>query len=287
MNIIAFFITSNISKTSIKTFCSTRFNIPANHIQIIEDFNELPFRDKRNPAMLFIKYNLLFGTFDASVEIYTRNEFYKPFESRIDLCKSLSNHLNTNLITSDEDVHPYSFLLIEPSGNCSTISADYITEDDKDALEIGSFFNHIFGQFRLKIQQDINQLNKRLEDLFAEEFDNFELNVGTSGPVINGDFDRLHTTINELKDYQFHYSIRPLNKQKWFSIQQKSDIFKQKMIDFSKDQKLHICLFPADYSVVKNIEGGSDSEEYCMNVINGEAQKIIYKQRRKSWLTGR
>ncbi len=81
-----------------------------------------------------------------------------------------------------------------------------------------------------------------------------------------------------------HYEIVPVGKNSWLDKNEKSELFVDLMLDFRNQTNRDLCVFPSNYSEVKNIEGGSDSEEYCLVITKEKLEKIVYKQRRESWI---
>jgi hypothetical protein len=170
-------------------------------------------------------------------------------------------------------------VLIEPNGQTSTIQ----TKTD-DVLVIEEFYNFPFGDFRTtdKLSHlQIEQLKELIKNLYFE----IEIDCSTDGPIINGDFNKVKSSFEKLRDFENHYEIRPVGKTQWFDKEEKSKQFISIMKEFREMIKKDLCIFPRNFSDVKNIEGGSDSEEYCILLTTSGQEKIIYKQRRKTWLT--
>jgi hypothetical protein len=283
MSQIYFAISSKIEPYTIVDFCSKKLAIPDSHFLVVEDFIEYCTDNEIKENIYYIQYSRSSGEFDAWVKVYTKNDFYSDIDNCVDFLKELSQKSNERIVTGDEYTDPYSYILIEPTGTISTFDVEYDSFNARDEINLGEFQNHFFGQFALSIKIDKGQLKTDLAELFKNEFSEFELQSGTSGPVVNGDFDKNKSKFKELNNFDYHFDIIPKGKQKWLSIKSKTDIFIDRMKQFSADKSLDICLFPADYSKVENIEGGSDSEEYCIHCASGQSNTIIYKYRRKSW----
>jgi hypothetical protein len=83
--------------------------------------------------------------------------------------------------------------------------------------------------------------------------------------------------------FEHHYGIVPLGKNEWLSKDDKSELFVALMTEFHLQTGYSLCLFPRNYSEIKTIEGGSDSEEYCLILSENKMEKVVYKQRRVSW----
>jgi hypothetical protein len=200
-----------------------------------------------------------------------------PLNQRVDLLKDLSRIEGCKILSPDDEINPWSWVLIEPTGEASTIET--INED----LVIADYYNFPFGDFRTvaKLTDDeITILKGMIKDLYPV----VEIFYSTDGPIINGEFNKVKTTIRELNHFDYHYEVRPVGKNRWLDKGTKSQKFIALMSQFHRFSGRELCIFPRNFSEIKNIEGGSDSEEYCIVIKNGQQEKIVYKYRRKSWL---
>lgn len=285
MYFICFAISSNVKLEVIIEFCRQELPTSSGEIFLVEDHIEYYPSDDFDTTKTCVRYSVSSGEFDAWVQIYSKDELYSDFNEIIIFLKKLSQFSNAQLLISDDTLDVCSFILIEPSGQCSTIQVEFDSYNEKDELNFGWYENHFFGQFALKHPIDENSLKMELAELFKDSFNEFEVQIRNSGPVVNGDFDKNKLQFTSLADYCYHFDIIPKGKQKWYSIREKTEIFSKKMTDFSVRNNIDVCIFPADFSEVENIEGGSDSTQYCINCVNGQTEKIVYKIRRESWKT--
>lgn len=283
MSELYFFIPSKISADSIVEFCCERLKVERSDFLLVDSINDYLVHHEIDDSTYFLQYTKRSGEFDVWVEIFTRNKLFFDIDFCVSFVKEMSLTMNETIVMGDEYSDPYSYILIEPTGTTSTFDVDFDSFVSKDEVNFGSFQNHFFGQFALIHSIDEQELRTELTELFKEEFTEFELQSVICGPDAREDFYQNKSRFNELKHFNFHYDILPMGKQKWFSVKDKTDIFIDKMRAFSTRKSIAICLFPADYSKVENIEGGSDSENYCIVCDLGETTKIVYKNRRTTW----
>ena len=211
---------------------------------------------------------------------YAISDSYTPdltLRTRIEILRELAKALKIKILSTDDELNPFSRVLIEPDGETSTIQTQL------KSLIVDRFYNFFFGEFRTKNklnEQEILDLRRLLIDLYP----NIELEQLSDGPVFGGAFNQAKENIEKLRDFDYHYRIKPIGKNRWLDIEEKSEIFISVMKELNNLWKQDICAFPRNFSKVETIEGGSDSEEHCIVLTNLTQEKIIYKQRRKSWL---
>lgn len=205
------------------------------------------------------------------------NNFQQSLRQRIELLKPLAKQEQVEILSTDDEIDPFSMVLIEPNGQTSTVHfktvEDFIIED---------FYNFPFGDFRTA-QPITNGEKDILINIIKPVYPDISIWHGTDGPVINGDFNKVKANFKKLKGFDQHYEIRPNGKNEWLHKTEKSNLFIALMKDFQRQLQKDLCIFPPNYSVVQNIEGGSDSEEHCILLSDTGEEKIVYKQRRKSW----
>lgn len=200
----------------------------------------------------------------------------QTLREQIEILKNLAQKLSIQILSTDDEINPWSMVLIEPNGQTSTI----VTKD-ADVLVIDNFYNFSFGDFRTKTNLTVSELNV-LKKIVEKIYPNIDINHGYDGPVLNGDFNKVKNNFDQLKLFDNHYEVVPVGKNTWIDMNEKSEIFVNFMLEFHKQIDKDLCVFPRNYSEVKNIKGGSCSEEFCLIVTNGNIEKIVYKQRRKS-----
>jgi hypothetical protein len=197
-------------------------------------------------------------------------------KKRIDILKKLSAKTSISLLSTDDELNPWARVLIEPEGLASTV------ETDDDSLCIVDYYNHPFGDFRTREELTGFELDA-LKQTMAKTYPNISINYALDGPVINGSFNEARHRFNQLAMFEHHYGIVPLGKNEWLSKDDKSELFVALMTEFHLQTGYSLCLFPRNYSEIKTIEGGSDSEEYCLILSENKMEKVVYKQRRVSW----
>ena len=246
----------------------------------VSNFYEFVVDNEISNQKTYISLEILADGFKYQYEVFHSSNVDLTLKKNIEIFKVLSQTSKAEILSTDDEIDPWSRVLIEPNGQTSTID---ITDDD-DSLVISDFFNFPFGDFRTKYKLDslqIEQLKGLIKNVYAE----IVVNYSTDGPVINGEFNRVKNNYENLKNFENHYVITPIGKNQWFDREEKSELFVTIMKKFREVVKSDLCVFPRNFMDVKNIEGGSDSEEYCILLTATEEEKIIYKQRRKTWKT--
>jgi len=284
MDAIYFGISSKVSVNTLVEFCSAEWNLNVADFKVIEDFYEHSATADFDPKKYYIQYSIHSGEFDAWVEIFSKNELFSEPDYKVNFLLSFSKSTHQNIAIHDPNtIHPDRFILIEPSGATSTFDVESGPYNEKEEINYGQLANACFGQFALKTSFDTNRLEAKLGSMFSDCFTSFELQFAKHAQAIDEDFSRRKLLFKELYDYNFFYSILPTGKQPWNSQKVKSEVFVERMVKMSTDLQLDVCLFPANYSETKNIEGGSDNEAFCLHCSKGETTKIVYKRRRNSW----
>jgi hypothetical protein len=283
MTSIYFDISSKLSPEEFVQYCSEQVNIKSTDFVVIDNFIDYCSENEIESDKIYIEHRVTSGQFDAWYEAYLQIDKFNDIENRVDFLKGLSSKYNLEVLTSDEDFNPYSFILIKPDKSCCTIDVDYDSYNDKEEMNFGQYWNANFGTIALENKIDVNDLKKRLSDLFGEYYDELRLEYYNQDFYLKslkeGAFLKKLFKIN----YPHHFIVKPVGKQNWYSVKQKVDIFTEGIKKLAKNSDFEICLFPADYSKVENIPGGSDTEEYCIQYFNGFEKRTIYKKRRKSW----
>lgn len=215
------------------------------------------------------KYN--YSVFDSNfIEISLKN--------KIQILKGLSAKENIEILSADDEVDPFSWVLIEPNGHTSTVQTK-LTDD----LIIDDYYNFPFGNFRTT-EPLTERENTILKEIIKSVYPNILMEYSSDVPIINGNFNKVKVNNQSLKNFDNHYEIRPVGKNEWMDREDKSIRFVVLMKEFQGEIQKDLCVFPRNFSEVKNIEGGSDSEEHCILLTGSGEEKIVYKQRRKSWL---
>lgn len=274
---IYFNTTQRLDKALFESFLHETFK--SNEFIWITNFYEFIIYNEIDKQKTYISLETSPEGFKFHYSVFDSYNLDQPLRERIEILKTLAKKLSVEILSTDDEVNPWSWVLIEPNGQTSTIQ----TKND-DVLVIEEFYNFPFGDFRTKgklSQLQIELLKVLIENLYLE----IEIEYSTDGPIINGDFNKVKDSFEKLKDFENHYEIRPIGKTQWFDKEEKSEQFISIMKEFRKVINKDLCIFPRNFSTVQNMEGGSDSEEYCILLTTSGQEKIIYKQRRRTWLT--
>jgi hypothetical protein len=254
-------------------------NLKCNEFIWITNFYEFIVDNEIEKQKTYISFETSTEGFKFHYVVFDRCNFGHTLRERIEILKSLAQKLRIEILSTDDEVNPWSWVFIEPNGETSTVQ----TKNDNE-LVVEEFYNFSFGDFRTEDKLghlEIEQLKALIKGLYSE----IQVDYSTDGPIINGDFNKVKDRYEKLKGFENHYEIRPVGKTPWFDKEEKSEQFISMMKEFRKLINKTLCIFPRNFCDVKNIEGGSDSEEYCILLTSSGQEKIIYKQRRKSWLS--
>lgn len=210
--------------------------------------------------------------------VFDSNSIETSLKDKIQILKGLSAKENIEILSTYDEVDPFSWVLIEPNGHTSTVQTK-MTDD----LIIDDYYNFPFGDFRTT-EPLTEQENTILKEILKSVYPNILIEYSSDGPIINGDFNKVKINFQNLKNFDNHYEIRPVGKNEWMDREDKSIQFVSLMKEFQRLVQKDLCVFPRNFSEVKNIEGGSDSEEHCILLTDFGQEKIVYKKRRKSWV---
>ncbi len=270
---IYFNTTQRLGKDLLESFLHENFK--ANEFIWVENFYEFITENVIDKQNTYISLDTSTEGFKFHYTVFDSHNLVQTLRERIEILKNLAQKLHVEILSTDDEVNPRSWLLIEPNGHTSTIQTK-----NGDALVIEEFYNFTFGDIRTvdKLSDlQIEQLSELIQHLYEE----IEIDYSTEGPIINGDFNKVKYSFEKLKDFENHYEIRPVGKTQWLDKQEKSEQFISIMKEFRKLINKDLCIFPRNFISVQNIEGGSDSEEHCILLTASGQEKIIYKHRRK------
>lgn len=277
MNEIIYFNTKQqLNKSLFESFLHENFK--SNEFIWITNFYEFIIDNEIDKQKTYISLETSTEGFKFHYSIFEL-QLKQTLRERIGILENLAQKLHVEILSTDDEVDPWSWVLIEPNGQTSTIQ----TKDD-DVLVIEEFYNFPFGDFRTvsKLSQlQLDQLKTLIKNLYLE----IEIDYSTGGPIINGDFNKAKGSFEKLKDFQNHYEIRPVGKTQWFDKEEKSEQFISIMTEFRKLINKDLCIFPRNFSSMQNIPGGNDSEQHCILLTTTGREKIIYKKRRKTLFT--
>lgn len=274
---IYFNTTQRLDKALFELFLNETFN--SNQFIWITNFYEFIIDNDLDKQKTYISLETSTEGFKFHYSVFDNNNLELTLRERIEILKTLAQKLSIEILSTDDEVNPWTWVLIEPNGETSTIE----TKDD-NVLVVDNFYNFPFGDFRTKTKLADAELNV-LKKIIEKKFPNIDIHHGNDGPVINGDFNEVKNNFDQLNLFDDHYEIVPIGKNVWLNKNEKSKLFVNLMLEFRDQVNRELCLFPSNYSEVKNIEGGSDSEEHCILLTSFGQEKIVYKQRRKSWIT--
>lgn len=210
--------------------------------------------------------------------VFDSNSIETSLKDKIQILKGLSAKENIEILSTDDEVAPFSWVLVEPNGQTSTVQTKLV-----DELIIDDYYNFPFGDFRVVEPLTKNE-QTTLKEIVKNVYPNILIEHSTDGPIINGEFNKVKSNYQSLKNFDNHYEILPIGKNEWMDREDKSIRFVLLMKEFHGQIQKDLCVFPRNFSEVKNIEGGSDSEEHCILLTTIGQEKIVYKQRGKSWV---
>lgn len=275
MKEIIFFNTErSLEKKGLEKFLSDKFGCTgfywcANFYDFLAD-NEL------QDDITYISVENSNNGFKYHFSVFARQSKELVLNQCVELLKDLSRNENIRILSSDDETHPGTWVLIEPNGQSSTI---YTRGEE---LVVAGPYNFPFGAFSTKVELENAEL-ETLKKIVADLYHNVEISFSRDGSMISNSFDNMKNNYGQLQHFSNYYEIRPIGKNKWLDRSTKSEFFISFMTEFGGQVKRDLCIFPGNFNEVKNIEGGSDNEEYCILLTAAGQEKIVYKQRRKSW----
>ncbi|MBW8688343.1 hypothetical protein [Chitinophaga rhizophila] len=268
-----FNVLSPLDRAGLERFLTATFNYTS--FRWIRDLNEM--YDYSGPEdCTFIEQQIYEEEFKYYYSVWGTGD-QPTVRQQVDILTLLSHQENTPILCTDDEPAGFSWVLIQPDGTTSTVQ----TSTDGE-LVVEDYYNFRLGDFRTKAQ-----LSAEEEDVLLKIISPFYPTVGidyaTDGPVINGEFDRVKEDITLLRGFDHHYSIQPAGKNTWLDIAEKSALFLTVMKDFQQYLQQEICVFPRNFREIRNIPGGSDSEEHCIVLTDNAASRVVYKTCRESW----
>lgn len=274
--ILYFDTEQQLNSSSLERFLFENFS--CNKFFWIDNFYEFITNNELNGVGTYISIEKSTKGFKFHYSIFDNDTRELPIRSQVELLKVLSKNETIQILSTDDEVNPWSRVLIEPNGQTSTIKTS-----DED-LVVERFYNFPFGDFRTQVKLTGAELNM-LKQIIAPTYLNIKIHYSNNGLVSNGTFNKVKNNFDQLKLFDHHYEILPMGKNQWLDREAKSDLFTELMVAFQKQIDKELCIFPRNFSEIQTIEGGSDSEEHCFILTKDAMQKIIYKYRRNSWLS--
>jgi hypothetical protein len=275
MKEIVYFNTEQpLEQNSLEKFLSDKFGWTGFHwcVNIYDFLSENQVHD-RTAYISFEKSN---RGFKYHYSIFALRSSALILNEQVELLRDLSKKEGIQILSTDDEIDPWTWVLIEPDGQISTIH----TEDEE--LVVAGPYNFLFGAFSTKIKLADSEL-KTLRKITGNSYQHIEINFSTDSSLISYSFGQTKNNFSQLQDFSNYYAVRPIGKNKWLDRNTKSDVFTSCMSEFQRQIKKELCIFPRNFSEVKNIEGGSDNEEHCILLAATGQEKIVYKPRRKSW----
>ncbi|SHE41253.1 hypothetical protein [Pedobacter caeni] len=275
MKEIVYFNTEQpLEKKSLEKFLADKFEYAGFHWSA--NFYDFLMDHEVHDHTAYISVENSNSGFKYHYSVFARQSGSPTLNQQVELLKDLSKKAGISILSTDDEIDPWTWILIEPNGEISTVH----TEGEE--LVVAGPYNFTFGAFSTKINLTDPEL-EILKKIIAGLYQHIEINFSTDGTSISYDFDQSKNNFSQLQEFSNYYVIRPVGKNKWLDRNTKSDVFTSFMTEFQNQVKKELCIFPRNFSEVKNIEGGSDHEEHCILLTAIGHEKFIYKPRRKSW----
>ncbi|NOT93437.1 hypothetical protein [Ferruginibacter sp.] len=180
---IYFNTTQLLDKVLFESFLHVHFK--SNEFIWITNFYEFIIDNEIDKHKTYISLETSTEGFKFHYSIFDSYNLDQPLRQRIEILKNLAQKLSVEILSTDDEVNPWSWVLIEPNGQTSTIQTK-----NEDVLVIEEFYNFPFGDFRTvdKLSQlQIEQLKALIGNLYPE----IEIDYAIDGPIINGDFNKV------------------------------------------------------------------------------------------------
>lgn len=271
--IIYFNTEQPLEQKSLEKFLSDKFGCA--NFQWCTNFYDFLMDNELHDSTAYISVESSDTGFKYHYSVFAHQSEELSLNQRVELLKDLSKEDNVLILSTDDETFPWSWVLIEPDGQTSTIH----TGED---FVIAGPYNFLFGAFSTKITLADTEL-AILKEIIAGLYSDIEISFSAEANMISGGFDKAKERFVQLKYFSNYYKIRPVGKNRWLDRNTKSDIFISFMVEFQRQIEKDLCIFPANFSEVKNIKGGSDVEERCILLTAAGQENIVYRERRESW----
>lgn len=221
------------------------------------------------------------GTFKFHFEVNIKSDHDFSFRDRVNFTNAVAQLCTTEILIDEGGIDPYLFIYFKPGEEPTTIGVDTQRYNDFDELLIDSYYSLGWGMFATEQPLSVDE-EQWISKWYAKH--NLKMNLVLVDPdLVNRHFREAQKSATDLEKFSHFFLLSPPAKCIWHSRDEKSLIAENCLFEFHLNSKKSVCLFPVNHSTVANIPGGSDSEEFCF-VFRGEnKEKIVYKQRRKSW----
>lgn len=272
MEVIIFNTKQQLNKRRLEKFLLNNYSLKV--FFWIDNFYEFIAENEVDQTSAYISTEIFSKGFKYQYSIFadfTNNITRLSIKQIIETLKSLALSERIQIFSSDDEIDPWTGVLIDSTGETFTVATD------DDYFVIVGFYNFPFGYLRTKKQLNELELNI-LKQIIAKVFPNTDVHYTFDDFVISEDFNKVKNNYVKLRFFDNHYQIVPYGKNEWLDRDEKSELFIEMMFIFQKQINQDICIFPINYSRVKIIEGGSDSQEYCILMTAEKQEKIIYKQ---------
>lgn len=269
MSFISYFHTEQaIDKNELEAFLTETFGV--SYFIWVEDFYEYLVTHEIEEEQTYIGITMEKTGFRYGYDIFNRGHAELKLRTRIDSLKKLAIRLEISILASDDEIAPYSYVLIEPTGETSTIMIEW-----GDELVVKGVYNFPWGYFRTKERLSGNELHQLRE--LSKIYPELEINYDTDGPVTNGNFNKVRAGIEQLRQFDHLYELRPTGKNIWHTLDEKAQLFMECMNDFQKAIKKDLCVFTRQMVGAK--EEQNTEEEYCEVLSSKGQERIVYYRR--------
>lgn len=278
-----FFISSVVTTKTILDFFGQKLQLLVDDFFVVEDYVDYLIacgdKDIEPTDKYVVEVQQLKGAFDWHIEFYMgEHAFWADEASFMALMRELVAFCATPVLVADDDIDPYTFWMVKPTGAIHLIALEvdaYDKEDDPTLVVEGYYsYDKNFGHFVAKEAWQTAWLEDILRPLFAPTFQLSQvmyyqamLPIDQTSPP--------HS--QKLRAYYHHYTLMHQAPISWVSTKQKYALLKENLLAFAEKEQLDICWFPAEANRAITYDKGVTYEKSCWCYEQGKLAKIVYK----------
>lgn len=120
MNELIYFNTTQLlDKALFESFLHDNFN--SNDFIWVTNLFEFSIDNERDNQKTYVSFETLTEGFKYHYSVFDSYNLELSIKDRIDLLKKLAYKLKIEILSTDDEVNPWSWVLIEPNGQTSTV----------------------------------------------------------------------------------------------------------------------------------------------------------------------